>query len=164
MPKIIDVEITESESELLYLLRKQTKILQHSRVKTLLFIKQGKVKYTSEIATKLNRSRKSIYNWLQLYQNEGIQAYLEVASRGSRKEQLNDYTKECLATKLENPYTDITSYVELLQWAEQNCQEKIPYHALYHYCRSKLNSQLKIARKSHHKKDKQTVEVFKKTS
>ncbi|WP_218973192.1 hypothetical protein, partial [Labilibaculum manganireducens] len=67
-------------------------------------------------------------------------------------------------TKLENPYTDITSYVELLQWAEQNCQEKIPYHALYHYCRSKLNNKLKIARKSHHKKDKQTVEVFKKTS
>jgi len=90
MPKIIDEEITESESELLYLLRKQTKILQYSRVKTLLFIKQGKVKYTSEIAAKLNRSRKSIYNWLQLYQNEGIQAYLEVASRGSRNEKLSD--------------------------------------------------------------------------
>ena len=42
-----------------------------------------------------------------------------------------------------------------------NSSEK-RYHVIYKFCRQKLNSRLKTARKSHHKKDQQAVEAFKK--
>ena len=161
---MISIEISESETELNSLLRKQYKNLQYSRVKALLLIKQKKVQYSNQIAVKLNRSRKCVYDWLKLYEKEGINGYLKVSSRGSRDEKLTEYTKECLQVKLQDPYTNITSYVELLQWAKQHCQDDIPYHVLYHYCHTKLKGKLKISRKSHHKKDEQAVEVFKKTS
>jgi transposase len=164
MPKIINIEITESEEKLKYLLRKQTKPLQQDRLRALLLIKQGKVRYTGEIATKLRRQRKTIYNWLQSYENNGIESYLQVLSRGYRKEKLSQETKELIAEKLSDPYTDITSYVELLQWVEENCQKDVPYYVLYNYCRKNLNSKLKVSRKSHHKKDEQSVQDFKKNT
>ncbi len=53
MPKTIDITITESEEHLKYLLRKQDKLIQQGRVKALLLIKQGQVRYTHELSKKL---------------------------------------------------------------------------------------------------------------
>lgn len=164
MAKTIDVTIHESEANLKYLLRQQSKLLQQSRVKALLLIKQEKVKYTYELANKLKRERKTIYNWLKLYQSKGLNAYLDVSSRGKRNEKLTSEEKQALASKLQDPNTDITSYVELLHWINGWSGKEIPYHVLYHYCRTHLNSKLKVARKSHYKKEEQAVEAFKKTT
>ena len=164
MAKTIDITITESEEHLQYLLRKQDKLLQQGRVKALLLIKQGKVRYTYELSKKLKRERKTIYNWLQLYREEGIDGYLTVASRGKRKEKLSEDEKQAIAQKLQDASTDITSYVELCQWTKKEFGKEFPYHVIYHYCRSQLNSRLKVSRKSHHKKDEQAVEAFKKTT
>lgn len=163
MAKTIDITIKESEEQLMYLLRKQVKLLQQGRVKALLLIKQGKVKYTCELSKKLKRGRKTIYNWLQMYREEGIDGYLSVSSRGKRKDTLSDREKQAIAQKLGDASTDITSYVELCHWAGSEFGKEVPYHVIYNFCRSRLNSRLKIARKSHHKKDGQAVEAFKKT-
>ena len=72
MAKTIDITINESEEHLQYLLRKQDKLLQQSRVKALLLVKQGKVNYTYELSNKLKRGRKTIYNWLLMYKEKGI--------------------------------------------------------------------------------------------
>lgn len=164
MAKTIDINIQESESNLQYLLRKQSKLLQQSRIKTLLLIKQGKVRYTCELADKLKRERKTIYNWLKSYEEKGIEGYLTVSSRGKRKEKLTENEKQAITLKLQDPTTDITSYVELLHWVNQQFEKDIPYHVVYNYCRVHLKGKLKIARKSHHKKDEQAVEAFKKTT
>ena len=164
MAKTIDITIKESEEHLKYLLRKQDKLIQQGRVKALLLIKQAQVRYTFELARKLKRERKTIYNWLQLYQEKGIQEYLNVASRGKRKDKLSEGEKQAIAEKLQDASTDITSYVELCHWAESEFGKQVPYHVIYKHCRSRLNSRLKIARKSHHKKDEQAVEAFKKTA
>ena len=163
MAKTIDITIKESEEHLMYLLRKQDKLLQQGRVKALLLIKQGKVRYTYELSKKLKYGRKTIYNWLQMYQEKGIDVYLRVASRGKRGEKLSIEEKRAIAAKLNDPGTEITSYVELTHWTNQQFEKEIPYHVIYKFCRAKLKSKLKIARKSHHKKDEQAVEAFKKT-
>lgn len=163
MAKTIDIHIQESEANLRYLLRQQTKLLQQSRVKALLLIKQGKVTYTYELADKLKRERKTIYNWLKMYKEKGLDAYLDVSSRGKRNEKLTPEEKQALASKLQDPGTDITSYVELLHWINGWSGKDIPYHVVYHYCRTHLKSRLKVARKSHHKKNEQAIEAFKKT-
>lgn len=163
MAKTINTTIKESEATLMYLLRKQDKLLQRSRVKALLLIKQGKVKYTCQIASKLKRERKTIYNWLRLYEEKGMEGYLHVSSRGARKENLLDGEKQAIASKLQDPATDITSYVELCHRLQEEFGKEFPYHSVYRYCREHLKSTLKVSRKSHHKKDKRAVEAFKKT-
>ena len=164
MAKTIEITIKESEEQLMYLLRKQDKLLQQGRVKALLLIKQGKVKYTCQLADKLKRGRRTIYNWLEMYRDKGIEGYLTVLPRGKANDKLLPEEKAAIAAKLQNPSTDMTSYVELLHWANNQFQKDIPYHVVYKYCRSHLNSRLKTARKSHHKKDEQAVEAFKKTT
>lgn len=164
MAKTIELTIKESEEHLKYLLRQQTKLLQQGRVKALLLIKQDKVQYTYQLADKLKRGRRTIYDWLKSYQENGIEGYLTVLSRGKRKEKLTLEEKRAIALKLQDPSTGITSYVELLHWVNRQFRKDIPYHVVYNYCRSHLNSRLKIARKSHHKKDEQAVEAFKKTT
>ena len=164
MAKQIDIDIQESESELRTLLNQQFQLLQHQRTKALLLIKQGKVTYTYQLAKKLKRERKTIYNWLKLYQQEGITSYLKVKSRGSRKEQIPVSVKLALSEKLSDPSTSITSYVELLDWIKTNYHLELNYQTLYSHCRTHHNSVLKVARKSHHKKDDLAIEAFKKTA
>lgn len=164
MAKTIGIIIKESEEHLKYLLRKQDKLLQQSRVKALLLIKQDKVKYTYQLADKLKCGRRTIYDWLKSYQERGIEEYLTVSSRGKRKEKLAPDEKLAIELKLEDPTTDITSYVELRHWVNQQFEKDIPYHVIYNYCRVHVKSRLKIARKSHHKKDEQAEEAFKKTA
>lgn len=127
-------------------------------------IKQGKVKYPVEIAQKLRFSRRAVYDWLKSYKEGGIEGYLSVSSRGKRDEKLTNVEKEAIANKLKDTTTGITSYVGLTYWASQQFGREIPYHVIYKFCRLKLNSRLKIARKSHYKKDEQAVEAFKKTT
>ena len=164
MAKQIEIEIQESESELRSLLNKQTKLLQYQRAKTLLLIKQGKVTYTYELANKLKRERKTIYNWLKLYKTQGITSYLHIKSRGARREQIPEEVKQGISEQLSNPSTTITSYVELLDWIENHFDIVLKYKTLYSHCRTYHHSVLKAARKSHHKKDQKAVEAFKKTT
>ena len=164
MAKQINLDIKESESELRSLLNSQTKLLQYQRVKALLLIKQGKVVYTYQLAKKLKRERKTIYNWLKLYKQEGIEFYLNVKSRGSRREEIPEEVKQALSEQLSNPSTTITSYVELLNWVESHFGILLNYKTLYSHCRTYHQSVLKVARKSHHKKDELAVEAFKKTT
>ena len=116
------------------------------------------------MAKKLKRERKTIYNWLKVYQEQGLSGYLHIKSRGSRKERLSQDIKEGLRAKLSDPGTKIISYVGLLLWVEQTYGERLKYKTLYSHCRNHLDSELKVARKPHHKKDEQAVEAFKKTA
>jgi len=164
MAKQIDLIIEESESELKTLLYRQTKLLESQRVKALLLIKQGKVHYTYELAKKLKRERKTIYSWLKLYKTEGIDSYLKIKSRGSRRDKIPAAIKEGISKKLSDASSTITSYVELLDWVEKNYGLVLKYQTLYSHCRTYHNSTLKVARKSHYKKDEQAIEAFKKTA
>ncbi len=118
MAKTIDITVKESEEHLKYLLRKQDKLLQQSRVKALLLIKQDKVKYTYQIADKLKRGRRTIYDWLKSYHEKGIEEYLTVSTRGKRREKLAPNEKQAIALKLQDPATDITTKKVMVIWNE----------------------------------------------
>ena len=64
--------------------------------------------------------------------------------------------------KITDVKTTITSYVELKLLLEQELSQEIQYGALYSYCRRKYKSKLKVARKSHYKKDENAEAFFKK--
>ena len=164
MAKQIDIDIKESASVLRSIINGQTKLLQYQRAKALLLIKQGKVTYAYELAKQLKGERKTIYNWLKLYQSEGIASYLKVKSRGSRRDLIPEEVKQGISEKLSDPSTTITSYVELSGWIESTYGLVLDYKTLYSHCRTQHDSALKVARKSHHKKDDKAVGAFKKTT
>ncbi len=163
MAKQIDLEIKESKETLQSLLSKQKSISNRSRVKMLLLIQEKKVVYTKDLVSKLKYCRKSIYNWIELYRNGGLEQLLASTKGGNNTPVIQPHTKLALQEKLSDPSTTITSYVELLEWVHKNCQSNICYGTLYSYCRKHHQSVLKVPRKSHHKKEEQAIEALKKT-
>ena len=64
--------------------------------------------------------------------------------------------------KLTDSKTTITSYVKLLEILKEELNESVNYGALYAHCRRKHKAKLKVARKSHYKKDENAEAFFKK--
>ena len=84
MPKKIQISVLESEKELRLLLAKKTTERVRGRVKALLLLKQGKVHYQSQLATKLGFTEKTIREWLKLYRSEGLSSLITVRVGGNR--------------------------------------------------------------------------------
>ena len=164
MAKQIDINIAESLSTLEKLLPKQTSITNRSRIKMLLLIHQRKVIYTKDLIPRLKHCRKTIYNWIKLYREGGLESLLASTKGGNNTPLIEQCTKVALADKLSDTSTQITSYTELRHWVQQHYQSNINYATLYKHCRVHHHSVLKVARKSHHKKDEKAVEAFKKTA
>ncbi len=113
---------------------------------------------------KLKHCRKTIYTWIKVYRDGGLELLLSSNKGGNNTPLIEQGTKEALAEKLSDPLAQITSYTELLDWVQEHYQSNINYATLYKHCRVHHHSVLKVARKSHHKKDEQAVEAFKKTT
>jgi transposase len=164
MPKKINISVKESEKELRLLLTKTTTDRVRGRIKALLLLKQNKVDYQSQLATKLGFTEKTIREWLKLYKSEGLSSLLKVRVGGNRDSVLSKKALDFIETQLNNPQTTITSYVELQQLIEDTLGETINYKTLNGYCNRVYNSKLKVSRKSHYKQDNQAIEAFKKTT
>ena len=163
MAKTIDIQIIETEKELQSLLRRTKSKLVEKRIKALLLVKKSKCRYTQEVAVKIGVTRKTIYNWFEDYKRGGIHKLCEVNKGGNNTRLLSQATIAKIEELLNDPYSTITSYIELVSILEKT-QKNITYASVYQHCKRKHNSKLKVARKSHHKKDEQAVEAFKKTT
>lgn len=162
MPKKIKIEITESIGFLRNEHLKAKGLLKKDRLKVLIYIKEEKYHFQSDIAKKLGRTEKTVRQWIQRYVQSGISSLLEVSSGGNNTRKISEKALIFIANKILDAETNITSYVELQLIIEEELGEKIPYGALYSHCRRKHKSRLKVARKSHHKKDEKAEELFKK--
>lgn len=107
MAKQIDINIVESLSTLRKLLPKQTSITNRSRVKMLLLIQQEKVIYTKDLVPRLKHYRKTIYNWLKLYKQGGLESLLSSNKGGNNTPIIEQHTKEALAMKLSDSSTQL---------------------------------------------------------
>jgi transposase len=163
MAKTIDIQVIETEKELKSLLRTTKSKLVEKRAKALLLVKKGKCKYTQEVAVKVGVTRKTVYNWFTVYKQHGLEKLCEVHQGGNNTPLLSEYTIQKIAKLLNDSNSTITSYVELLSILKQT-QPNLNYAAVYQHCRTKHKSKLKVARKSHHKKDDKAVDAFKKTT
>lgn len=163
MPKKIDIHITETLPELESLKRKAKSRLREDRLRALILIKQGKFCYQSDLARKLGYTSKTVRGWLKAYSQKGLHACLEVNSGGNAPSVVSPEAHDLLGSILSDPHGTVTSYVELAHRLEQQLQVRVNYMTLYCYCKRRFGSKLKVARKSHYKKDGQAIEAFKKT-
>ena len=162
MPKKISIVVEESIDFLEKSYSKFEGSLKRDRIKTLIYIKTGKYFFQSEIAKKLGRTEKTIRDWLQCYSRVGFSGLVQVNSGGNNRRTISENMICLIEKKVTDSKTTITSYVELKLILEEELKEEIKYHALYSHCRQKFKSKLKVARKSHYKKDENAEAFFKK--
>jgi len=83
---------------------------------------------------------------------------------GFKPSVFNAIEHNMLETKLNNSQNGLQGYVELKDWIEKESGKTFNYNTLLYYCIMNFKSSVKVARKSHIKKDENEVNTFKKTS
>lgn len=162
-PKIIIIK--ESLKELKQLYRKSTPFLA-PRIRVLILLKEHESEGISKRAVSaiVGVSSNSVQQWRQLYEKEGIKGILSHNKKGFKPSVFTKEEHKAIETKLNDNKNGLRGYVELLSWIEKEFKKKVKYNTLLKYSIRKFGSKVKVARKSHIKKDEQAVEAFKKTS
>ena len=161
LPK--EVIVKESLSELKELLRKSKPLFQ-ARLRMLLSIKNAKVPLSKQALSKVVYcSATSIQTWRSIYLRGGITELLSHTTTASRPSIFTLEEHAILEKKLRDPKNGLQGYKELHRWVSKHIKADIKENSLMVYCRQKFGTKIKVARKSHVKKDEEAVKTFKKT-
>ncbi len=161
--KIIIVK--ESLSEIKALLRKSSNLVS-PRLRMLIEIKKHENKGISkrDLADLIGVNHNSIQTWRKLYLSGGIELLCSHKMKGNRPSVFSKEEYQFISNKLNESTNGLRGYKELLVLLEKEFNKTIKYNTLVKYCIKNFNSKIKVARKSHIKKDVQALETFKKTS
>ena len=157
--------VKESEEELRKLKIKQPAHLK-KRIEMLLILKKSEVSLSkNELSILLKINHNTAQCWRNLYSRDGIDGLLTYGKIGFKPSIISPELHKALEAKLNSPKDAFTSYVDLIQWIKENyISDGINYQTINSYVKRHFKAKLKVARKSHIKKDEQAVESFKKTS
>ena len=163
LPKTITVK--ESLSELKTLLKKSSPLIA-PRIKTIIEIKKSQNTGISKraLASMIGVDPNSIQTWRTLYFKGGIDAILKHNKKGFKPSVFTNQEHLAIEKKLNDPKNGLRGYVELLAWIEKEFSKQVKYNTLLKYSIKNFGSKIKVARKSHVKKDEEAVSAFKKTS
>ena len=157
--------VKESIKELRILQRQHGELIG-KRMRMLIVIKQhektGISKRDLSALTGINHN--SIVKWRQMYNREGIHPLLTHGRIGGfKKSVVSKEEHQAIAKVLNNPKNGIRGYVELLEWVSKELSKDMKYITLLKYAQRHFGSKIKVARKSHIKKDDLLIDSFKKT-
>jgi transposase len=156
--------ITETLAEIKTFIKKSQPFIA-KRLQALLLFKKHEHTGVSKrvVAASLGVDHNSIQTWRSLYIEGGIEKLMEHSKKGNRKSVITPAQNQTLKAVLHNPKNGIVGYVELLDWFNTEHKTDINYKTFHGYVVRKFQSKIKVARKSHDKKDPEAVEAFKKT-
>ena len=157
--------IQETEKEIKSLLKQAIPFIGQ-RLRVLLILKQNEKTGISkrEVAILAGVDPNSVQNWRTLYVKSGIEGLLTHKKTGFKPSVFNVVEHNMLQEKLTDPQNGLQGYVELKNWIETELNKEFNYNTLLFYCIRNFKSSVKVARKSHVKKDENSVAAFKKTS
>ena len=145
-------------------LQKKGKPLFIPRLRMLLVIKKSEFALSKNaLAEQVGVNHNSIQKWRKLYEQGGIEALLSHKATASRPSVFTPEDKKKIEAKLKDPNNGLQGYKELHHWVKDHLKKEVKYNTLMVYCRNQFGTKIKVARKSHIKKDDNAVEVFKKT-
>ena len=161
LPKEVIVKQTIKE---LNRLQKTSKPLFIPRLRMLHVIKQSDKALSKNALSKLvGVNHNSIQKWRKMYLEGGLEGLLSHKTTASAPFMFTAQEREKIYNKLKDPKGGIRGYKELLLWVEQELGKKVKYNSLLVFCRNQFGTKIKVARKSHIKKEDKAVEAFKKT-
>jgi len=129
-----------------------------------LLTKLDKFNTREQLAKYLGIDIKTLYTWIKVYKDKGLEAMLNSSSGRARRQKVTDNIKEKLEQKLYNSTSPLQGYTDAVHWVRENFGVNINYHTLRSFMIANFGTKLKQARKSHYKKDEIAFETFKKTS
>lgn len=162
-PKVIYIK--ESLTELKRLL-KSSRPLITPRIRMLIGLKKNEAKGISkrDLADLIGVNHNSVQTWRSMYIKGGISSLLSHNRKGFKPSVFTKEEHNAIEKKLNDSNNGLRGYVELLAWIEQEFKKQVKYNTLLKYSRKNFGSKVKVARKSHIKKDQAAVTAFKKTS
>lgn len=164
MANALNITVKETLSELKKML-KSSPPHQSPKLKMLIVIKQSEFDLNkNELADQIGVNQNSAQKWRKKYQSGGIKALLSDGRIGFKPSVISKEAHEQIRIKLHNPQGAFTSFKDLQHWVDTHFTKGINYNSLRHYVKRHFGAKLKVARKSHVKKDKEAVQLFKKTS
>lgn len=105
----------------------------------------------------------SIVKWRNMYLLEGIEVLLKHGRKGFKPSIVTEEEHKKIKAKLHDPKNGIRGYTELLEWVKTELNKDMKYITLLKYTERHFGTKIKVARKSHVKKDEEAVSTFKKT-
>ncbi len=137
-----------------------------TRIRALIVFKQYEETGISKrrVADLVGANHNSVQTWRTLYKQGGIDAVLHYEKHTGRPSDITPSEHEQIEEKLKDPKNGLRGYVELLEWMEQTFNRTFKYNTVLKYSYRHFQSKIKVARKSHVKKDEEAVSTFKKIS
>lgn len=163
-PKLIRVK--ESAAELKKLLKSEPRLI-YPRIRMLIEIKKHEASggiSKRNLADVVGVNHNSIQTWRTAYLKGGIGNLINYTKNEGRPTILTKQEHQAVELKLKDSKNGLRGYVELLNWVETTFKKEIKYNTLLKYANREFGSSIKVARKSHVKKDNEAVSAFKKTS
>jgi transposase len=162
-PKVIPVK--ESVETLKRILKSSTPLIA-PRIRMLIEIKKKEDIGISkrDLSEIVGSNQNSIQKWRTMYCEGGLDLLCSHKKKGFKPTVFDKEEHRALESKLNDPFSGLRGYKELQTWVNTEFGKDIKYNTLLKYCIRNFESSLKVARKSHVKKDAQAVETFKKTS
>lgn len=165
MAKSLPLTIKESVKELQALQRKSRPLIA-KRLWILIELKKdestGGISKRA-LAAKTGINHNSINKWRKQYSEFGLSALLAHPHKGAKKSVISPSVHKALSEKLNDPENGLCGYVELLDWVNTSFSLSLKYITLVKYVQRHFGCKIKVARKSHIRKDKEAGEIFKKT-
>ena len=157
------IEIKESPEELLQLSRKQKHPLAQARLRAFYLYKSGQASSCEQLSQEVGYERHAVGRWMRLYQERGLEACLDVATKGRPSGSvIGGKALEELQAKLSDASNYFTSYKQIHLWLKKEHGIELSYEHVHRFVRYHLGAKLKVVRKSNLKKDAAYEEKFKK--
>ncbi len=144
-------EIHESAEALKERLRQEPRSRQKQRLQALYLLKSGQAQSRMQVGQLLGVSRRTVGEWLDRYEAEGIEGLLEIRTPSNRAYSLTESQEARLKQKLSEP-EGFPSYGAVREWINETFGLSLTYDTARQIARYRLGAKLKAARKSHTKK------------
>jgi transposase len=160
-----NIAVAESLEELRRVLRNVSPFIA-PRIKMLIEMKKYRESGISKrlLAEQIGVNHNSVQSWRTMYTSGGLTRLCSHNKKGFRPSVFTKNEHNLIADKLNDPKNGLRGYTELLEWIEEQFSKEVKYNTMLKYCIRNFGSSVKVARKSHVKKDEQAVDTFKKTS
>lgn len=157
-------KIKESESELKKLIKNSPAMIA-KRLHALLLFKRNQEMGISKrlVADEIGVNHNSVQTWRSLYIEGGIKLLMFHSNIGYKPSKINQEQEQAIKEQLNNPENGMVGFIELLDWFNKTFKTDINYKTFHGFVVRKFDAKIKVARKTHIKKDVQAVEAFKKT-
>lgn len=164
MPALKKLEVKESLSELRSLQYGVSFTIQ-KRLQMLMAIKKDTKGFVSKrrLSSSLCVTHSSITTWKSLYAIKGIEGLISDGRIGFKPSVISSDIHQALEKKLNTPNNHLRGYKDLQDWTNSEFTQNLKYITLVKYSQRHFGSKIKVARKSHIKKDVEAVNTFKKT-